>query len=124
MHSVREISKNIKSKIPKIPIAVILIGLITVTAFTAFSIGWVARGQADKSMIPKQNITLPSATGEGQGGNLYVSSKHSDVFHYRWCSGAQRINAENQVYYKSFEAALSAGLEPASNCPGLESQQD
>jgi hypothetical protein len=124
MPSVREIGENIKSRIPDVPIVIIFIATITAVAFTAFSIGWIARGQADTSSIPKQTITLPSATGDGGGANLYVSSRHSDVFHYRWCSGAKRINTENKVYYQSFKEAVSNGLKPASNCPGLEARQN
>jgi hypothetical protein len=124
MHSVREIGENIKSRIPDVPIVVIFIATITAVAFTAFSIGWIARGQADTSPIPKQTITLPSATGDGNGANLYVSSRHSDIFHYRWCSGAKRINTENKVYYQRFNEAASDGLKPASNCPGLEARQN
>jgi len=122
MHSVREIGENIKSRIPDVPIVVIFIATITAVAFTAFSIGWIARGQADTSPVPKQTITLPSATGDGNGANLYVSSQHSDIFHYRWCAGAKRINAENKKYYSTFEKALSAGLQPANNCPGLQAR--
>jgi len=124
MNSVREISENIKTRIPDIPLSFVLVAIITAVTFTAFSIGWIARGQADTSPVPKQTITLPSATGDDNGANLYVSSRHSDIFHYRWCAGAKRINAENKKYYSTFEKALSAGLQPADNCPGLQAQKN
>lgn len=49
----------------------------------------------------------------------YVGSKNSDKYHLPWCSGAQRISPENQVWFDSREAAEAAGYSPAGNCEGL-----
>jgi hypothetical protein len=113
--------ENIKSKIPSIPTTALLMIIIITVAFSAFSIGWISRGQADNTTIPKQQITLPSGSGEKM--SHYVSSQNSDIFHYRWCSGAQRIDPENKVYYQSYEKAVASGLKPAGNCPGLQARQ-
>jgi len=123
MPSVKNIGKNIKSQIPDIPATVLFMTITITVAFGAFSIGWIARGQADNAPIPKQHITLPSGAGEGAAG-YYVSSQNSDIFHYSWCSGAQRINSENKEYYQSYDEAISSGLKPASNCPGLHERKN
>lgn len=57
------------------------------------------------------------STEESQ--SKFVASKNSDVYHYPWCPGAQRIKEENKVYFSSKEEAEKAGYRPAKNCPGL-----
>jgi hypothetical protein len=52
-----------------------------------------------------------------QGG--YVASRSGSVYHLPWCSGAQRIKAENAVWFATKEAAEQAGYRAAQNCPGI-----
>lgn len=54
---------------------------------------------------------------QDEGG--YVASKNGSVYHLPWCSGAQRINDENKVYFGSKAAAEAAGYRPAKNCKGI-----
>ncbi len=49
-----------------------------------------------------------------------VASKNGSVYHFPWCSGAQRIKEENKVWFASKEEAEKAGYRPAANCKGLE----
>lgn len=49
----------------------------------------------------------------------YVASKNGSVYHFPWCSGAQRIKEENKVWFRTKEEADRAGYRPASNCKGL-----
>ncbi|MDP2593210.1 MAG: hypothetical protein Q8P52_00980 [bacterium] len=49
----------------------------------------------------------------------YVGSKSGSKYHLPWCSGAQRIKKENEVWFDSKEEAAKAGYTPAANCPGL-----
>ena len=53
------------------------------------------------------------------GGKL-VASINGGKYHFPWCSGAQRINEENKVWFDSKEEALAGGYTPAANCKGLE----
>lgn len=53
-------------------------------------------------------------------GGKVVASKTGDKYHFPWCSGAQRINEANKVWFDSAEEARKAGYEPAANCKGLE----
>ncbi len=48
-----------------------------------------------------------------------VGSVNSDVYHLPWCSGAQRISAENLKIFNTIGDAEKAGYQPAQNCPGL-----
>jgi len=64
-----------------------------------------------------------SAVGEGSEQGLqtgqYVASKNGSVYHFPWCSGAQRINDENKIWFDTADAARAAGYRPAANCKGL-----
>lgn len=116
MYSVRKIARNFKSRIPDVPVSVILVLVICLVGIGAFSLGWVARGNADSPPIQTQKLNL---SGVGAVG-LYVGSKNSDRYHYRWCSGADRINPDNKLFFRSAEQAESAGYKPADNCKGLK----
>ncbi len=60
-----------------------------------------------------------SAQAGAKKAALLVGSKNSSVYHFPWCSGAQRIKEENKIYFSSKEEAEKAGYKPAANCEGL-----
>jgi len=75
---------------------------------------------APKTVTPNPNpASAVSAVKEIQPGML-VGAKTGTKYHFPWCSGAQRIKAENKVWFASVEDARSAGYTPAANCKGLE----
>lgn len=43
-----------------------------------------------------------------------ASSSH--LYHFTWCSGAQRITEKNKLYFPTESAAISAGYTLAGNC--------
>ncbi|MBX4190443.1 hypothetical protein KW791_04090 [Candidatus Parcubacteria bacterium] len=43
-------------------------------------------------------------------------SAKSKLYHYTWCSGAQRIKETNKLWFESASAAESAGYSLAGNC--------
>src|SRR3989338_5359601 len=45
-----------------------------------------------------------------------VASKNSTLYHFLWCSGAQRIKEENKIIFSSEQEAQSRGYKIASNC--------
>jgi len=68
------------------------------------------------SGAPKESADVP---GEVKTQGTYVGSKNGSVYHFPWCSGAQRIKDENKVWFATKEEAERAGYRPASNCKGL-----
>ncbi len=68
-----------------------------------------AVAQAAKADLAPQSV--------GQGA--YVASRNGTKYYLAACSGANRIKAENKVYFMSIAEAQAAGYEPAANCPGL-----
>ncbi|MDA1168831.1 MAG: hypothetical protein O3A36_00665 [bacterium] len=53
-----------------------------------------------------------SGTSDSRG--TYVGSKNSTLFHHYSCSSAKSIKLENQVWYASYDAAVTAGRSPSS----------
>lgn len=49
----------------------------------------------------------------------YVASKSGKAYHLPWCPGAQRIKAENKIWFDTKEQAEAVGYQPAGNCKGL-----
>jgi len=115
MNSIHKAGKRIKRKLAYIPFDIFVAILICLVGFGAFALGWIAHSEYEVNTVRFENI--PPL--EVSGGELFVASVNSDKFHYRWCSGAQRISADNRIYFTSKEEAGEAGYEPASNCPGL-----
>jgi hypothetical protein len=107
----------------------LLVLVVLLTSLGSFSIGWIARGQsAAATSIQTAEIDLPDCTksssqASNESENVLVGSKNSDKFHYRWCSGADRINEDNLISFENKEAARSAGYSPAGNCPGLTTKE-
>jgi hypothetical protein len=70
----------------------------------------------------KEEISIENKAEQGSisGEGIVVGSKNSSVYHFPWCSGAQRISEQNRIYFNSIEEARAAGYRPAANCRGLE----
>lgn len=45
-----------------------------------------------------------------------MASKNSTLYHFLWCSGAQRIKEGNKIIFSSERDAQSKGYKLASNC--------
>src|SRR3989344_970129 len=52
------------------------------------------------------------------GGSI-IASKNGTAYYFPWCSGAQKILVQNQIWFASEKAARAAGYAPAKNCKGL-----
>ncbi|MFT5849530.1 MAG: hypothetical protein ACI9H6_000339 [Patiriisocius sp.] len=58
---------------------------------------------------------LEVATSSDETKKL-VGSKNGTKYHLLWCSGAQRINEENKVFFESEGQAQVMGYTAAANC--------
>ncbi len=65
------------------------------------------------------SITPPHSAEATRGLGNYVASKNGSKYYLVSCSSANRIKAENKVYFGSAQQAAAAGYEPAANCPGI-----
>lgn len=105
---------------------------IILVAFIGFGLGRLSVSKENKFPIQIQDsiqeaniissVKTPGTTtggGDTKKAALLVGSKNSRVYHFPWCSGAQRIKKENKIYFNSREEAQKAGYRPAANCEGL-----
>lgn len=65
--------------------------------------------------VPQIKITQPSTIPTDP---RVVASKAagSKLYHYSWCSGAQRIKETNKLWFPTEASAISAGYTLAGNC--------
>jgi len=97
-----------------------LILVIFLVAFASFGLGKLSATEAAR---PPVSIGKAPEEGEPRGmavGGLFVASRTGSVYHYPWCGGASQIKTENQIWFKSKEAAQAAGYAPSKSCKGLE----
>ena len=66
-------------------------------------------------IVPQIKITQPSVIPTDP---RVVASKAagSKLYHYSWCSGAQRIKETNKLWFPTEADAISAGYTLAGNC--------
>lgn len=120
--SIRDISLKVKSWAD---VAIREWGLILVIFLVALASFGLGRLSATEAARPPVSIGRALQEGEPRGmavGGLVVASRTGSVYHYPWCSGASQIKAENQIWFKSEEAAQAAGYAPSKSCKGLDSQ--
>jgi len=139
MQSIKEILEKIKTKGKVITenTAIFSTLIIVTVAFSSFGLGRLSKTEANKTPLSSQIIqnnniaTISETIGNtpksaeveppqiSQEGRKYVGSINSDKYHAPWCSGAKRINEENQIWFATKAEAEKAGYTPASNCKGI-----
>lgn len=101
---------------------VLVLVLLGVSSFGLGRLSALENQQSTVAVCPSQSLTSKAAAHQAQAPTTqgqYVASKNGSVYHYPWCSGAQRIKEENKVWFTTKNAAEGAGYRPAANCKGL-----
>ncbi len=104
---------------------IVLAAVIILTALASFGLGRLSSLRENKFPVRIETKNQSAAAISSQNPktesaqNLFVASKNGQVYHFPWCSGAQRIKEENKIFFNSREEAEKAGLRPAANCEGL-----
>jgi hypothetical protein len=96
-----------------------LISLIFLTALCAFGLGRLSALETEQ--LPLSITEAPKAANSlalAPGGYV-VASRTGSVYYLPWCSGAQKMSPQNQVWFGSEEAAEKAGYTPSKSCKGL-----
>ena len=101
-------------------IAVFLITLIS------FNVGRIygTANLKNSIIVNKINKPLDAASDQKKGATSQpldlrvVASKNSTskLYHFLWCSGAQKIKESNKIYFSSDQEAQSRGYALAGNC--------
>ncbi|BER92722.1 MBL fold metallo-hydrolase [Atrimonas thermophila] len=77
------------------------------------------RGPPEEAVVAESDVGPSSdipTTATETATYQYVASKNSSVFHYPWCSYAQKIKPENKIYFSTREEAVASGRRPCKVC--------
>lgn len=99
-----------------LPILVVLVGLIS------FGLGRLSAIEESKPLVSIGQAPVAAAPRAMALGGQFVASRTGTVYYFPFCSGAQQIAPDKQVWFTSESAAQKAGYRPAKNCRGLSAQ--
>lgn len=74
---------------------------------------YIDRDRLEKIPVATGTV-LPMSKPSSKG--KYVASKKSNKFHYPYCKWAQKINPENQLWFKDRQEAIDKGYVPCRVC--------
>ena len=96
-----------------------LVLVVLLVAVSSFGLGRLSATEASKSAISIGQATLEAEPKGMAIGGLVEASRTGTVYYFPWCGGATSIKPENQVWFKTEDAAKAAGYMAAKNCKGL-----
>src|SRR3989338_7144017 len=110
---------------------ILIVLIITLTAFISFGLGRFSNLQDKKIPITIENMpaTILETAGNSEAAfssesvvsesGALVASKNGTKYYFPWGASAKKIKEENKIWFASSEEAKKAGYEPAANCKGL-----
>ena len=96
-----------------------LILIVLLVGLSSFGLGRLSATEASKSAISVSQAPLEAEPKGMAIGGLVEASLTGTVYYYPWCGGATSIKPENQLWFKTEDAAKAAGYAAAKNCKGL-----
>ena len=97
--------------------------LVFLVAISSFGLGRLSALQDARPPVALAEAGQLSEPRALYIGGLTVASKAGSVYYFPWCSGADKITPDNQLWFASEEAAREAGYSPAKTCKGLGGSQ-
>ncbi|MDO8624055.1 MAG: hypothetical protein Q7R54_01745 [bacterium] len=132
--TIAELINTSKKAAHQVPRDILIVGILVFASSASFGLGVLAgrdMGQGSGfsiSQIPLEASALAAQNASGASsvppasipaGGEVVASKNGTKYFLPWCGGASQIKDENKIWFKSKEAAETAGYQPAANCKGL-----
>ena len=121
MNSISQLFQEIKASLNSpissfgTPLLTLLIGIV------AFGLGHLSAFEMQTHALKiRQSVSRGKTTPIPLGGYVVASEKGS-VYYLPWCSGAQKIAPEAQVWFRSEEEAQKAGFKASKACAGISS---
>ena len=96
-----------------------LVAVVFLVAFASFGLGRLSGTEASKSAISVGQAPMEAKPMGMAIGGLVEASRTGTVYYFPWCGGAANIKPENQLWFKTEDAAKAAGYVAAKNCKGL-----
>lgn len=95
--------------------------LVAAAILASFGLGRLSAVVDAKPLVRVYTATAAAQAAMPAGGQ-YVASRTGSTYYFPWCSGALKIAPQNERWFKSEDAARSAGYRPAKNCKGLAAE--
>jgi len=92
--------------------------LVLLTGIASFGLGRLSALEAARPAISIGQAAAAAVPALPAGGE-FEASRTGNIYYYPWCGGAQKIAADDQVWFTSGAAAQKAGYRAAKNCKGL-----
>lgn len=96
-----------------------LLLLVFLTALAAFGLGRLSTFEEAKPPVSIEQAPQTTDVLALAPGGFVVASRAGSVYYLPWCSGAQKIETQNQIWFSSEAAAQKAGYAPSKSCKGL-----
>jgi hypothetical protein len=93
--------------------------LVILAVLTAFGLGRLSVLLGPNPAVIVQNASAAGVAEPIRVGGGYIAARGGSVYYFPWCSGAESIQPELQVWFATESAAQKAGYRPAKNCKGL-----
>lgn len=122
MSSIKQTANKIKEFVAERREEIGLIALIILVALISFSLGKLSAIEENRPEVKITHSTISSSTEceSSVPKGAVVVSRYGEAYHYPWCTGAERIDADNRKWFSSIKKAKEAGYRPAKNCKGLK----
>lgn len=95
-----------------------MLALLIVVGFGSFGLGRLSALEDARPPVSIRAAPASGLSGLPLGGEL-IASRTGSVYYFPWCSGAEHIKPENQIWFASEKEAQSAGYSGAKSCKGL-----
>lgn len=102
-----------------IPRDAVVVSVLVLVSSLSFGLGYLAgldAGESTTISLTEFHSATPVQAEQARG--QVVASKSGTKYYFPGCAGASRISKENQVWFATDRAAISAGYELATNCKG------
>ncbi|MEN9561182.1 MAG: hypothetical protein RIQ56_455 [Candidatus Parcubacteria bacterium] len=119
MHSIRDWWQEIKLHLEVGVQEWGIVALIILTGVLSFGLGRLSVNESTNSVIAVTNVVATSSQRSLPLGGAFVASRSGSVYYFPWCTGAQKIPQQLQLWFSTEEAAQKAGFRAAKNCKGL-----
>jgi hypothetical protein len=93
--------------------------LFMLVALASFGLGRLSALEDARPAVSIGSAPIATSPRAIALGGQFVASRTGTVYYYPWCSGAEHIDPQRQVWFVSEKAAQAAGYRPAKNCKGL-----
>lgn len=94
--------------------------LVFLLSLASFGLGRLSSLESARPAVSVREAEVASAVRAMTVSGQVVASRSGKAYYFPWCGGADRITAQNKVWFQSEAAAKKAGYAPAKNCKGLQ----